>query len=107
MGGKKKLMPSKGTKRRAMLLKLLQPRGLTAQEAVDAGLAKDRTCLNSAADRLYEDYGYDVRCFKVPNPNHNPHQRGSKKHLAVYRVVGRYRDRGGYRSFTSEATCDR
>lgn len=105
-GHSKKRLPSKGTKRREMLRLMLRPEGLTANEAIEFGLGGPGV-VSDASERLYADYGFDVRSFRIPNPNHNPRQRGSKKLLAVYRVVGRFKDCGGYRSFTHKPYCVR
>jgi len=103
----KRSSPAKGTLRREILLRMLKPSGVTARELVEIGLAKSEGVLPSISERLYADYGYDVRRFLAPNPRHNPHQRGSKRNLTVYRVVGRFKDSGGYRSFTHDPYCIR
>ena len=84
----KRRNPAKGTKRRELLIRLMRPAGLTAKEAVELGLEAQPSSLAATMERLYADYGFDVRRFSVPNPNYNPNQRG-------------------YRSFTHDPYCIR
>lgn len=94
---KKYNTPKKGTKLRALILGLLKPEGLTRKQ-INSITSYGHTHLT-----LLQDFGgWDIKGFPVANRNLVDH----KKHKTVlsYRIVGRLRFNGGYRSLVCENT---
>lgn len=81
--------PRKGTKVRKAVLLLLRPCGATMQQMItETSICK--------ASNILEDiknfYGFDVQII-----NQIPSKIG--RHTNVYRIIGRWRWNGSYRSF--------
>jgi hypothetical protein len=95
--------PAKGTQARQVLLLALRPQGVTAWEARQAGVTTKQSfgCL---LDQFLDQKGYDVRSFPLPNDQRTLERVGpsavkSKKPPRVWRLVGKLRWNGTYRSF--------
>ena len=84
--------PAKGTKSRALLLGMLSRRGITATEALEQELIVRRSGMAAMLTQFINVGGWDIRGF------HEPSGTPSSPYVR-YRVVGRFRWEGGYRSF--------
>lgn len=84
--------PRKGTKARAFLLRALRPHGCTTPES---GYLPH--VLGSTIAQLRDTRGYDIRAFPIPC-NHN-YRAGETGPRVAYRLVGKWRWNGTYRSF--------
>lgn len=81
--------PKKGTKKRQLVLALLNPKGIKTSDMKELGF-KD----SGAIENLRNDCGFDVQIIdQQPSPS------GKGRPTNVYRIIGRYRWKGGYRSF--------
>lgn len=92
--------PRKGTKTRALLLLMLRPQGATTKEILEKVQMRQQAVLPTIIS-LRDFGGWDIRIFSVPNPDTSPTLTGRKRMATTlaYRVVGRLRFHGGYRSF--------
>lgn len=95
--------PRPGTKRAKILEFLLRKEGTTANEIMkefNFPPTSFHTCL-----AYYEDMcGYDVRSFKIENPEYDPKdrkpgKRSKHKQILCYKIVGRYYWDGNYVSY--------
>lgn len=85
--------PAKGTKLRRLILLMLRPQGVTMGEAAaELGVGH----LSGQLAILTDFGGWDVRRFPVANPS--PTSLRSHVLVSAYRIVGRDRWGGGYRS---------
>ncbi len=92
---KKYNTPKKGTKARRLVLALLKPKGLTLREM--------KNLLGFTYSHLahLQDFGgWDIKAFIVDNPSPIDGKRHHK--VYSYRIVGRLRFKGGYRSFVND-----
>lgn len=86
--------PAKGTKTRELILRMLREEGLTSAEALNAGLIRHNSSLTGIIARLEYECGFDIRVIG----SQRIERRG--RNMYVYRIVGRHRWNGPYRSFT-------
>ena len=91
-------LPKRGSKTRAILALMLRPQGLTVHEAVQLGLSPKSGNLGGPLQQLELFKGWDIR--RVSLPEEHRKERNNRWGIA-YKVVGRYRDSGRYRSFVS------
>lgn len=87
--------PRKGTKVRALINLLLKPQGMTTFEAVQAGLVKESTSISGVLARLEYECGFDIRVVGA-----SPRVLKGRR-AYIYRIVGRHRWNGQYRSFVN------
>jgi hypothetical protein len=87
--------PAKGTKSRALLLGMLSKRGLTASEALERGYLARRSAMAAMLSQFYNTGGWDIRGFTEPSGT-------PSSPFVRYRIVGRFRWEGGYRSFIED-----
>jgi hypothetical protein len=98
--------PKKGTKTRQLLLMLLRLQGATMHE-LRAELGWGKGSIRTNISMLGDFGGWDVRQFPVDNPNRiegMPTSTGGWRKLTAYRIVGRDRWGGGYRSIGVDAS---
>lgn len=88
--------PRKGTKRRKLVLLLLRKQGLTTEQAYEIGMKRED--LGGALAALRDDCGFDIQVIGT-RPGRVGTRGFATKHLYVYRIIGRYRWSGSYRSF--------
>jgi hypothetical protein len=86
--------PAKGTKARVIMLAMLRD-GITDRQAVALGVAHGY--LSSMIERFVDQLGWDVRGVPIPNPHYGV-TRSQPRHVLSYRIVGRCRWDGTYRS---------
>lgn len=75
---------------------MLSPAGITVHEAIRDGLLSHRTSMSGTVNYLIDYCGFDIRYFSVDG--RGP-EDGRNKVVSAYRIVGRSRWDGGYRSF--------
>jgi hypothetical protein len=95
--------PAKGTKIRQFLLMALRSQGVTSWEAVQAGLIRERG-LSAFLTMLRDMKGYDVKAFRLAPEQRTLARVGAigvrgKNPPLVYRLVGRMKWDGSYRTF--------
>lgn len=90
--------PHKGTKRRSLLLLLLRPQGATYKELEEVTGYGFGT-VNNEIGTLKDQKGWDIRAF----PLKKGFRKGRKGRL-VYKVVGKLKWNGGYRTLVDPAT---
>jgi hypothetical protein len=87
--------PAKGTLLRRLLKMLMRPEGVTAFEAFEAGINSITTYIVVLRDQK----GWDIRSFPCPVERREMiHGTRHTKPPVVYKVVGRMRWDGGYRT---------
>jgi hypothetical protein len=82
---------------RRMLKMLLRPEGATVDELVEAGIGRRQVARYIIV--LTDEKGWDIRGF--PRPELRREGVAKRKHLYVYKVVGKMRWNGTYRSFVN------
>lgn len=98
--------PRKGTKARALLLMALRPQGFTAWEVYETLGYNRGGSLGAAITGLIDQKGYDIRGFHLRRDQYTEERFGPKvapgrktRDPLVYRLVGKHRWNGSYRSF--------
>lgn len=85
----------RGTKRRQIALLLIRPQGCSALEAyIIVGF--NSSLLGCEITRLKDDYGFDIQIIDKRKPNSKD---GRGRNQYVWRIIGRWRWNGSYRSF--------
>jgi hypothetical protein len=94
--------PAKGTLLRRMLKMLMRPEGATTFEMLEAGIPSGG---GSYMGVLRDQKGWDIRAFPCPEERREPVKgaRGRRPPV-VYKVVGRMRWDGGYRTLVDPKT---
>lgn len=95
--------PAKGTQARKLVLMLMRPQGVTSWEAREA-FVTERRSFGCLVEQLRDQKGYDIRSFPIPEGERTiervgPSAVSSKCPPRVWRLVGKMRWNGTYRSF--------
>ena len=96
--------PKKGTAARKVLLRALSANGVTVHEALSMGLVKSARQFSMMVVALADQKGYDIRLFPCdPSRCAKTWRNGGRKN--AYRLVGKMRWDGSYRSFVNPETA--
>lgn len=93
--GKKQTAPRKGTKSRAVMLMMMRRQGATQPEIQEATGATPIHVTHMMIGWL-NFWGWDARFFRLRKTD----PRWGPKSWVTYRLVGKIKPNGGYRSFT-------
>lgn len=95
--------PGKGTKSRAALLAMLRETGLTGQEAVQRGFVVSASSLGTMVSKFRDMQGFDIVGVPTEINRKAMAHLNARKSVLAYRVVGKYRWDGTYRSFVERS----
>jgi len=87
--------PRKGTKARAAVNLMLRREGATAAEIAERVGYNRVNSISAMCEALRNDKGFDIAAFPVAGSGH------VGRPPSVYKIIGRYRCNGSYRSFVS------